>query len=44
MANTIIRLEEEIEEWKRKQIDPGKLDELKKMLDAENDAKLSFKK
>ena len=40
MANTIIRLEEEIEDWKRKAAEANKLDEMKKMLDAENDAKL----
>lgn len=44
MANTIIRLEEEVEDLKWKAAEAGKLDEMKKMLDAENDAKLVFKK
>lgn len=44
MANTIIRLQEELEEWKAKALDANKLDEMKKMLDAENDAKMAYKK
>ena len=44
MANTIIELQEQLEEWKQKALAANQIDELKKMLDAETEAKMNWKK